>query len=178
MYGIVNALSEGYDEGEIKDTGFETPIGEAAVFKSGKKIPIEYGLKKYRFRNGITADIYRVKIDTRKYSVNDEFEIRIGSIEAFRYYDSDEHTIMQEYHDERYCVGVIGFDSDYDHENDKFYGEYEFAFAAVGTKYGMKYKIVRDTKMSDDKCIIYTWIVFLPVSDEYDAAEMIDIELL
>ena len=42
----------------------------------------------------------------------------------------------------------------------------------------MNYKIVRDPTSFIKNNIIYTWIVFLPISDAYDAADLIDIELV
>ena len=165
---------------EIVEHSFATPLGEVYVLKSGIKIPFEYTTIKHTFRNGISTDIYRIKIDTRNHSVNDEFEIRVGNINSFEYYDSDENTTMQEYHDDKYCIAVIGLDTDYDFSSDKFYGGYNFTFGTCGADYGMTYKIVRipDSSHTSFDTTIYTWIVCLPISYKYDAADLIDIELV
>lgn len=150
------------------------------ILKSGIKIPFEYTVINHTFRNGVSANIYRIKIDTRNHSVNDEFEIRIGNINRFEYYDSDENTTMQEYHDDKYCIAVIGLDSGYDFAAHKFYGGHNFTFANDECDYGIKYIIVREPNHKDTsfETTIYTWVVCLPLSDKYDAAYMIDIELV
>ena len=178
--GIANTQYEGYCKKDIKTTAFKTSFGEVSVFKSGQKIPFEYTQEKYCFSNGISADVHYVEIDTRDYLINDEFEIRIGNISGFQYYDSDEDSVMLEFHNNKFCIAVIGFDSYYCFETDRFYGGYDYTFGSFGTDYGMKYKIVRDPKRCEYayEYLIYTRIVCLPISDKYDAADLIDYELV
>ena len=178
--GITSTLYDEYYNKEIVSNKLETPFGEVTMIKSGQKIPFEYTTKKYCFRNGISADIFRLKIDTRNHKMNDDFEIRIGNINEFEYYDSDENTVMQKFQNNKFCIAVIGFDSYYDFIADKFYGGYDFSFGVKEASYGIKYKIVREpsTFKNSFEYIIYTWIVFLPLSDEYDVVNMIDIELV
>lgn len=118
-----------------------------------------------------------LRLDTMQYQLHDEFDVRVGNVDGFEYYDSDEHTVMCEFHDKKYSIAVIGYDSDYDFERDCFI-EDAFTFSTDAENYGMNYKIVRDPTSFIKNNIIYTWIVFLPISDAYDAADLIDIELV
>ena len=49
-----------------------------------------------------------------QYQLHDEFDVRVGNVDGFEYYDSDEHTVMCEFHDKKYSIAVIGYDSDYE----------------------------------------------------------------
>ena len=175
--GITSALYFGYTEKEVETKEIVTPFGQVSVYLHNQKIKFHYTTKKHIFKNGISANIHRIAIDTMQYQLHDEFDVRVGNVDGFEYYDSDEHTVMCEFHDKKYSMAVIGYDIDYDFERDCFI-EDAFTFRTDAENYGMNYKIVRDPTSFIKNNIIYTWIVFLPISDAYDAADLIDIELV
>jgi hypothetical protein len=175
--GITSTLYFGYTEKEVETKEIVTPFGQVSVYLHNQKIKFHYTTKKHIFKNGISANIHRIAIDTMQYQLHDEFDVRVGNVDGFEYYDSNEHTVMCEFHDKKYSIAVIGYDSDYDFERDCFI-EDAFTFRTDSENYGMNYKIVRDPTSFIKNNIIYTWIVFLPISDAYDAADLIDIELV
>ena len=177
--GITSSLYHNYCTDNTA-TAIDTVFGQISVVKSNHSIPFGFTSKKYRFKNGITTDILRIRINTQQYKIQDEFEVRVGEVNGFEYYDSDENTVMQEFHNEKYCIAVIGLDSDYSFDTDEFFTGEVFSFGSYGTCSGMKYKIVRDPNSfhHEFQYTILTWIVILPVSDEYNAADLIDIELV
>lgn len=179
--GITSTLYFGYTDKSVEITDIETPFGNASVYASNQKIKFGYTSKKHTFKNGLCATIYRIEIDTSEYHLNDRFDVRIGEINKFEYYDSDENTVMQEFHNDKFCIAVIGYDSDYDFATNRFFGGQTFTFGTVGTEHGVSYIVVRNPEKSEfneEQHIIYTWIIFLPVSNHYDAADLIEIELV
>lgn len=63
---------------------------------------------------------------------------------------------------------------------DAFYGGDVYSYDSSCTGSGICCTIVRNPAVFSRKHnrMLYAWVVFLPVSDRYDAADMIDIELL
>ncbi len=169
----------GYADKSIKTKAFETPVGEVYISSSGNRIEFDYSSKDYTFRNGLKARIHRIIIDTLGYSVGDRLEIKVGEISGFKFYDSDENTVMQEYHNSEFSISCIGFDTDYDFNKKSFYGPMKHSFAVSCEKYGLLYSIVKNASELDenDNRFIYAWIVCTPISKEFDVEESVFIEL-
>lgn len=179
LKGVAAALCDGYGADTMQTT-VSAPFGEIAVLKAGQKMPFSYTVKPYRFKNGAVADIHRVAIDTRLFAIGDELTITVGDVHTFAYYDSDENTVMQTYQDNANCIAMIGFDGGwYDDETKRFYGVLT-TFDTAETARGIRYTVTRDAAdcKNEGVFIAYTWIACLPPSDRYDAAEMMDMELL
>ena len=165
----------------IYDTeAVETPFGALTAEKDGERVSFSVSETLYRFRNGISAPLYRIRLDAGDFVRGDVLCVRIGTLNRLAYYDSDENTFMQAYSDDRFCIAVIGTDTCYDDVHDWFYGERVFAVRVAGTASGVQIEIVRDPLSFDDAASRLTelTVIWLPVSAEYDAAELIDTELV
>ena len=179
LKGVSSALCDGYSA-DTMQTAVCPPFGEIAVLKAGQKAPFSYAVKQHRLKNGAVADIHRIMIDTRLYAIGDELTVTIDGVHTFAYYDSDENTIMQTYPDSTHCIAMIGFDGGwYDDETKRFYGVMT-TFDTAETESGIRYTVTRDAAdcKNEGGFLAYTWITCLPISDQYDAAEIMDIELL
>ena len=178
--GISSTFYSGYSKQEIETNRIPTPFGDAIVSISGQPISFHYTTKQHIFKNGISTQIHRIRIDTLNYQLDDMLDIQVGTIRTFEFFDSDESTVMTEYHDDKFCIALIGYDTDYDFCTDAFYGGDVYSYDSSCTGSGICCTIVRNPAVFSRKHnrMLYAWVVFLPVSDRYDAADMIDIELL
>ncbi len=161
--------------------GFETPFGVVKVFHNsfGKQIPFFHSIEEHTFENGVTADVHLLVIDPINYEVGDIFQIRIGVLDNLEFHSSDENVIMYEYHDDKYCIGLIGTETDYSERLGEFLTGRTFSFTEYPSKFGIDYKLIRDPQdESIDYPHICTRIVWLPISDEYSAVDLIDFELV
>ena len=159
----------------------ETPFGLLTVLHnpSGLQIPFSHSIYKHTFQNGVTADVHTLIIDTKKYAIGESFQLRVGNLNKLRYYSSDENTVMYEYHDDKNCMALIGTETYYDEDKKEFYTGRTFSFTECPSELGFEYLIVRDPHdESLYETLIETRIVWLPLSDQYDAAYLIDIELV
>lgn len=164
---------------EIK--ALHTPFGNAIVLHSpsGFRIPFDHWTELHTFENGLTADVHYIGIDTRKYAVGDCFQIRIGSLNMLDYYSSDENTVMYEYHDDKTCIALIGTETYYDEERQEFCTGRTFSFMESPSDKGMDYQIIHNP--NDETLYEYyirTQIVWIPVSGQYHAPDIIETELV
>ena len=159
----------------------ETPFGQVTVLHlpSGLNVPFSHSTVEHIFENGVAAYVHYIVIESEKYTVGDSFKIRIGNLNKLSFYSSDENAVMYEYHDDKNCIALIGTETYYDESEQNFYTGRTFSFTEYPSELGIDYKIIHDPNdESLYESYIRTRIVWLPISDEYKAADLIDIELV
>lgn len=80
---------------------------------------------------------------------------------------------MTEYHDDKFCIALIGYDTDYDFRTDAFYGGDVYSYDSPCTESGICCTIVRNPESfsQEHNRMLYAWVVFYP----YQIAMMLQI---
>ena len=94
--GISSRLYSGYSKQEIETNRIPTPFGAATVSISGQPISFHYTTKQHIFKNGISTQIHRIRIDTLNYQLDDMLDIQVGTIRTFEFFDSDEFNNLEQ----------------------------------------------------------------------------------
>lgn len=158
---------------------FPTPFGDVRLMHGGAPLRFRHSTMQHVFRSGVCGTVHRLELDTLPFALHDTFDLQVGAIDDFAYYDSDEYTVMLAHHDSAHLLALIARDTGYSAQHDAFLTR-PFSFSTECEKTGIRFRIERVPQAFPDESdrTLTAWVIWLPVSESYDAAELIDIDFV
>ena len=123
-------------------------------------------------KDEVYAEINKIEIETKNLKIKDKIDIIFDSKNNFKFYSSDEHTLMIYSKKQNSLCVFVGSDTDYSFEEAKFYNGENYCYALKKhDEQGFHYEIVENPSEHlnwDKGHIIELWFAILPINSDED----------
>ena len=147
-----------------------TPFGNFIVEVNDKQISFRKTLRKVKCEN-INVDFYDIELSTNNLKIGDKVVFKLEDCNL-EYNDSDERSVLLTVENEKYILGLNGFEPQYHEDEEKYY-----SYILYSSENYFEYEIKDREKFTINKADLITlrlgWINKADFTDYDDAIFMI-----